>query len=82
MAIITLRLKNQKEWAFLSDLLKRLNISFDRIEEKTATETPQMPSENDVIAQLYGSWTSDESADDIIKSLRDARVNQTRDIEI
>ncbi len=34
MKIITLKLRNQSEWQFLLDLLRRLNIKFEWREEE------------------------------------------------
>ena len=40
MKIITLKLRNQREWQFLQDLLRRLNINFEWEEEKKVSEKP------------------------------------------
>ena len=80
MTTVILKLKNTKEVGFLLDLLNRLHISFEWREEKTAKPSPQLP--NDIISELYGSWQSNLSSDELASSIRDARVNQTREIAL
>ncbi len=83
MKVVTIRFKNQKEWLFLLNLLKRLQLSFEWSEEKPIvqpTSKPEPKPERDVISELFGSWPSDKNSDELAKSIRDARVNQTREI--
>ena len=78
MKVVTLKLKNQREWNFLRNILQRLNVSFEMLDVKPTIPTPQ----NDIVAELFGSWKSDESSDEIIKTIQDARVNQQKEIDL
>ena len=81
MTTVILKLRNNKEVNFLLDLLNRLHISFEWGEEKTVKPLP--PEQNkDSIAELYGSWQSNLSSDELASSIRAARVNQTREIAL
>lgn len=80
MKIITLKLHNQSEWQFLQDLLRRLNIRFEWKEEKKVSPSPA--SSRDIISELFGSWPSDKTSDELNKSLAEARVNQSREIAL
>lgn len=81
MKIITLKLRNQSEWQFLLDLLRRLNVNFEWREEKEGSENAPPPNA-DAISELFGSWPSDKSSDEVIESIQDARVSQTREIHL
>jgi len=81
MKIITLKLRNQREWQFLQDLLRRLNINFEWEEEKKVSEKPP-PQHGDDISDLFGSWLSDKTSDELIESIMSARVSQTREIQL
>lgn len=81
MKIITLKLRNQSEWQFLLDLLRRLNINFEWREEKKVSEKAPPPNA-DAILELFGSWPSDKSSDEVIESILDARISQTREIHL
>ena len=78
MKVVTLKLKNQREWNFLRNILQRLNVSFEMLDVKPTIPTPQ----NDIVAELFGSWKSDESSDELIKTIQDARVNQQKEIDL
>ena len=44
---------------------------------------PTMPtSQNDTVSELFGSWKSDESSDELIKTIHSARVNQQKEIDL
>lgn len=81
MKIITIKLRNQNEWQFLLDLLRRLNINFEWREEKKGSGKAPPPN-TDAISALFGSWPSDKSSDEVIESILDARVSQTREIHL
>ena len=72
MKVVTLKLKNQREWNFLRNILQRLNVSFEMVDVQPDMTTQQ----NDIVSELFGSWESDESSDELIKTIRskDARV--------
>jgi hypothetical protein len=70
MKVFTLKLNSHSEWTFLTDLLRRLNIQFELTEETT---TPKTGKRNqDSIAELFGSWHSDKSSDEIIADIHNA----------
>jgi hypothetical protein len=81
MKIITLKLRNQSEWQFLLDLLRRLNINFEWREEENASKK-NIPPHQDAIAELFGCWPSDKSSDELIESIMDARISQTREVTL
>lgn len=81
MKIITLKLRNQNEWQFLLDLLRRLNINFEWREEENASKK-NIPPDQDAIAELFDSWPSDKSSDELVESIMDARVSQTREVNL
>ncbi len=74
MKVVTLKLKNQREWNFLKGLLQRLNVTFEMLDVKPTMPIPQ----NDSISELFGSWKSEESSDELIKTIYEARVNQQK----
>ena len=53
MKVVTLKLKNQREWNFLRNILQRLNVSFEMLDVKPTIPTPQ----NDIVAELFGSFS-------------------------
>ena len=65
----------------LTELLKRLNLHFEWKEE-TVVLHKKAPSSPDIVSNLFGSFPSDKSSDELVKSLYDARVNQTREISL
>lgn len=83
MKVITIKFENAGEWKFLLNLLRRLNLRFEWKEE-----TVELPNDNkpdaspDVVAKLFGSFHSELSPDEFVKSLYDARVNQAREINL
>jgi hypothetical protein len=80
MKVVTLKLRSQTDWEFLSSLLRRLHIHFEWKEEVT---TPKMDlNSDDPITNLFGSWPSDKSSDEIAAIISAARVNQTRKISL
>lgn len=81
MRVITLKLHSLSEWQFLLDLLRRLHISFEWEEEGGGGEKNGHPSE-DVITVLFGSWPSDKSSDELVSTIMDARINQSREISL
>jgi hypothetical protein len=81
MKVITLKLKNNREWEFLHNLLKRLKVPFEW-KEITPQKKGKQPSANNIIDELYGGWQSDKSSDEIIQSIYEARVNQLREIQL
>ena len=78
MKVVTLKLKNQREWNFLRSLLQRLNVTFEILDVKPTTPIPQ----NDSISELFGSWKSEESSDELIKTIYEARVSQQNNIDL
>ena len=80
MKVVTLKLRSHSEWEFLSDLLRRLHIHFEWKEEIATTKKNLNGS--DLITALYGSWPSDKSSDELAESIREARVNQTREVTL
>ncbi|MBK9018251.1 MAG: hypothetical protein IPM82_31725 [Saprospiraceae bacterium] len=81
MKVITIKFNDSAEWKFLLDLLKRLNFNFDWKEETIARKREEDPS-SDLVSKLFGSYPSDRTSDDLVKSIYDARVNQTREISL
>jgi hypothetical protein len=81
MKVVIIKLRNQKEWVFLSNLLKRLNLPFEWSEVKMRTSKKQEPK-RDIISELFGSFPSDKTGDELAQSIRDARVNQKREISL
>ena len=44
---------------------------------------PTMPiPQNDSISELFGSWKSEESSDELIKTIYEARVSQQNNIDL
>lgn len=81
MKIITIKFNDANEWNFLLQLLKRLNLHFEWKEEVAPAKKPEISSP-DIVSQLYGSLPSNLTSDEFVKSLYDARVNQTREIRL
>ncbi len=81
MKVIRLKLNSPSEWQFLMDLLRRLHISFEWQEEKVMPVQNGLPLE-DTVAALFGSWPSDKSSDELVSNIMDARVNQSREINL
>ena len=80
MKTITIKFEDAKEWSFLLQLLKRLNLRFDWKDETAASPNPK-PSA-DPISMLFGSFPSSMSSDELVQSIYAARVNQTREINL
>ncbi|TAK48232.1 MAG: hypothetical protein EPO28_01265 [Saprospiraceae bacterium] len=81
MKIVTIKFNDANEWNFLLQLLRRLNFHFEWKEE-AAPPKKEEPSPSDLVSQLYGSLPSNLTSDEFVKSLYDARVNQTREIRL
>ena len=79
MTTIILKLKNKTDGRFVSDLLRRLNIAFEFVEER-ATNDITLIKETDPITELFGSWESELSVEDHVKSIRAARFDNSREI--
>jgi hypothetical protein len=80
MKSITIKFEDAKEWQFLLELLKRLNLSFDWKEEAIVKKAPMPPT--DPVSLLFGSFPSDKSSDELVQSIYGARMNQTREINL
>jgi hypothetical protein len=76
----TIKFEDAKEWNFLLQLLKRLNLRLDWKEETVASPTPK--SSADPITLLFCSFPSNMSSDELVQSIYAARVNQTREINL
>jgi hypothetical protein len=81
MKVITIKFNDSAEWRFLLDLLKRLHFNFEWKEE-SAVRKKQVDTSPDLVSKLFGSYPSDKSSDELVNSLYDARVNQTREISL
>lgn len=81
MKVITIKFDNAGEWNFLLELMKRLNLHFEWKEEPVAVHKKDHPH-SDIVSKLFGSFPSDKSSDELVKSLYEARVNQTREISL
>jgi hypothetical protein len=83
MKVITIKFENAREWKFLLDLVRRLNLRFEWKEETVELPKDKKPDTSpDIVAKLFGSFHSELSPDELVKSLYDARVNQTREINL
>jgi hypothetical protein len=80
MKTITIKFEDAKEWSFLLQLLKRLNLRFDWKEEVAVKKVPLPPT--DPVSLLFGSFPSDKTSDELVQSIYAARVNQTREINL
>ncbi|GAB4250660.1 MAG: hypothetical protein Kow0027_14180 [Saprospiraceae bacterium] len=81
MKVITIKFDNASDWRFLLELLKRLNIRFEWKEETDSSKKKENPP-SDLVDQLFGSFPSDLTSDEFVKTLYDARVNQTREVRL
>jgi len=81
MKVITIKFDNAGDWKFLLDLLKRLNFGFEWKEE-TLPDKKKENASPDIVSKLFGSFHSELPPDEFVKSLYDARINQTREISL
>jgi hypothetical protein len=70
MKVITIRFNDQNELEFLLNLLNRLNFKFEWREEKILQKKVNDLTQPDAIAELFGSWESDMSSDELNKMLK------------
>ncbi len=78
MKTIIIKFEDTKEWSFLLQLLKRLNLQFDWKEDVAVKNAPLPPT--DPVSLLFGSFPSDKTSDELVQSIYAARVNHTREI--
>ncbi|MCF8247155.1 MAG: hypothetical protein K9J37_20180 [Saprospiraceae bacterium] len=82
MKVITIKFENTGEWHFLLELLKRLNIRFEWKEDTNIPNQKKNSPPSDAVSKLFGSFSSDKTSDELVKSIYDARVTQTREISL
>lgn len=78
MKTVVLHPSSMKEFNFLVSLLERLEVSFDVRDD--ISEEPGR--EADAIMELFGSWKSDESGEELIKKIYAARNDTPREISL
>lgn len=78
MKTVVLHPSSQKEFNFLVHLLERLKVPFD-VQEEISVE-PIV--EDDAIKELFGSWESDESGEEIIREIYSARNDTPREVSL
>ncbi|MCO6487205.1 MAG: hypothetical protein J5I98_02250 [Phaeodactylibacter sp.] len=78
MKTVVLHPASQKEFNFLISLLERLEVPFD-IQEEIFEESRQV---GDDIQDLFGSWKSDESGEELIKKIYSARNDTSREVNL
>ncbi len=78
MSSITLNFSNRKDIELMLSLLRRMHINFE-----VAAPIERVPNAQDAaVDALFGSWTSDLSADEMIEMIYEGRVNQTKMVEL
>ena len=82
MRIITIQFTDKKEYQFVLNLLRRLNIKFVWREEKDSLVNSDPNTNENIVKDLFGSWPSDKSSDELVKMIYEARVNQTREVNL
>lgn len=78
MKTVVLHPSSKKEFNFLISLLERLKVPFDVRED--VIEEPK--GEEDAIKELFGSWKSDESGEELIKKIYSARNDTPREVNL
>ena len=81
MKIITIKFDNASEWQFMLELLKSLNFRFEWKEVPNIQKEKDKNGE-DLVSKLFGSFPSDLSSDELVQSIYEARINQTREINL
>ncbi len=77
MKTVILHPNDNKELSFLVALLEKLNISFQIKEEQAAGN-----EEANLIKELYGSWKSEETGEELIREIYAARKESKREINL
>lgn len=77
MKTVILHPNDNKELSFLVALLEKLNISFQIKEEQAARN-----EEANLIKELYGSWKSEETGEELIREIYAARKESKREINL
>ncbi|AEE49867.1 hypothetical protein [Haliscomenobacter hydrossis] len=79
--VVSFNLNNQSEWEFIQNLLNRLSITYETLDSKNNVgQSEDSKVEEALISELYGSWPGDESSDETIQKIYNARVNTSNEI--
>ncbi len=79
--VVSFNLNNQSEWEFIQNLLNRLSITYETLDSKNNIgQSEDSKVEEALISELYGSWPGDESSDETIQKIYNARVNTSNEI--
>ena len=78
MKTVVLHPSSQKEFNFLISLLEQLKVPYDV--QEGISEEPEW--EGNTIEELFGSWKSDESGEELIKKIYSARNDTPREVSL
>lgn len=79
--VVSFNLNSQSEWEFIQNLLNRLSIPYETLDSKNNVgQSEDSKVEEALISEIYGSWPGDESSDETIQKIYNARVNTSNEI--
>jgi hypothetical protein len=71
-----LQTENENDYYLLTELVKRLGIKFSEKNSETIDEQAQL------FKRLFGSWQSEQSGDELVNEIYNARNDSPTNIEL
>jgi len=76
MKTLILETENENDYYLLTELVKRLGIKFSEKNSETIDEQAQL------FKRLFGSWQSEQSGDELVNEIYNARNDSPTNIEL
>ena len=70
--------ENEKDFELIKGLANRLGLPVKEQHSKVVSKVAQ----EDAVRQLFGSWQSEETGEELVDLIRSARNDQPRDIDL
>jgi hypothetical protein len=81
--VVSFSLQNQSEWEFIQNLLNRLSVTYETLDNKKITDQSEDSKiEAALISEIYGSWPGDENSDETIQEIYNSRVNTSNEVTL
>lgn len=79
--VVSFNLQNQSEWEFIQNLLNRLSVTYETLDNKKITDQSEDSKiKAALISEIYGSWPGDENSGETIKEIYNSRGNTSNEV--